>query len=60
MAKIKVTQRRSVIKIPRRQRLTMASLGLRHINHSVEHEDNPVIKGMIRKVAHLVEVESID
>lgn len=59
MAKLKITQKRSIIKAPKRQRLTMESLGLKRMNHTVEHDDNPVIQGMIRKVAHLVEVESV-
>ena len=41
------------------QRRVMQSLGLRKIRHSVEHQDNPAIRGQIRKVAHLVQVEEI-
>lgn len=35
----------------------MEALGLRRINHTVEHDDTPVIRGMIAKVQHLVTVE---
>ncbi len=37
----------------------MRALGIRRIGQTVEHEDVPVIRGMIRKVEHLVEVEEI-
>ena len=39
-----------------RQRDTLRSLGLRRIGHQVEHADTPQIRGMIRRVKHLVEV----
>lgn len=57
--KLKITQRRSLIDHPRKQRLTIQALGLRRINHSVVHDDTPQIRGMIAKVAHLVEVEEV-
>ena len=56
MAKV-ITQVRSVIGHPQRQRLTLRSLGLRRINHTVEKEATPQILGMIAKVKHLVRVE---
>ncbi len=56
MSKLTVTQRRSRNGSDQRQRDTLRSLGLRRIGHSVEHEDTPQIRGMIAKVAHLVEV----
>ena len=59
MAKIKITQIKSVIDRSERQKRTMQALGLRKINHSVEVEANPDIIGMVRKVNHLVAVESI-
>ena len=58
MSKLVVTQRRSRNGSDQRQRDTLRSLGLRRIGHSVEHEDTPQIRGMIAKVAHLVEVSS--
>lgn len=59
MAKIKVTQIKSVIDRTERQKKTIEALGLRKINHSVEVEATPAIIGMIRKVNHLVAVENI-
>jgi large subunit ribosomal protein L30 len=59
MAKIKITQVKSVIDRSERQKRTVAALGLRKINHSVEVEANDAIIGMIRKVNHLVAVENI-
>ena len=59
MAKLKITQTRSVINTSMRQRRTLEALGLRRIRHSVTHDDTPVIKGMIDKVRHLVEVEDV-
>ena len=57
MAKIRVKQVRSKIKRPADQKRTLEALGLRKMNQVVEHEDSPQIKGMLSKVAHLVEVE---
>ncbi|MBW3069042.1 MULTISPECIES: 50S ribosomal protein L30 [unclassified Actinomyces] len=54
---IKVTQVRSTIGGTRRQRETLKALGLRRIRHSVVRADNPSVRGMIAKVAHLVTVE---
>jgi large subunit ribosomal protein L30 len=56
MAKIKVKQVKSRIKCPKVQKLTLDALGLRKMNRVVEHEDTPAIRGMIRKVSHLVAV----
>lgn len=57
MAKIKITQVKSKIGSTERQRRTLEALGLRKINATVEHEDTPVILGMVDKVRHLVSVE---
>ncbi len=57
MAKIKVTQVKSSIDRPKRQKDTLKALGLRKINHTVEKEVSPQVMGMIRKVNHLVKVE---
>lgn len=59
MAKVKITQVKSVIDRPHRQKGTIKALGLRKINHSVEHEVSPQIKGMIEKVKHLIKVEEL-
>ena len=57
MAKIKVTQVRSSINRTKKQKLTLAALGLRKLGMTVEHESTPNILGMINKVSHLVTVE---
>lgn len=57
MAKIKVTLKRSAINRSQNQKRTLEALGLRKINQMVEHDATPQIEGMVRKVAHLVEVE---
>lgn len=54
---IKITLTRSPIGYSKRQKGTVRALGLRRMNHTVEHEDSPVIRGMIAKVSHLVKVE---
>jgi large subunit ribosomal protein L30 len=57
MTKVKITQIRSVIDRPQRQKDTIKALGLKRINDSVEHVATPQILGMIAKVNHLVKVE---
>lgn len=59
MAKVKVTQVKSQIKRPARQKKTLAALGLRKMNQVVEHEATPQILGMVTKVKHLVSVEEV-
>ncbi len=59
MAKVKITQVRSAIDHPKDQKATLKALGLRRIRHSVVHNDTPQIRGMIRKVRHLITVEKI-
>ena len=56
MAKIKIKQVRSAINRPARQKATIKALGLRKLNHTVEHEATPQILGMVKKVQHLIEV----
>lgn len=60
MAKLKVTQRKSVIGRPKDQKATVRALGLHRMNDSVIKDDRPEIRGMIFKVKHLVEVEEVD
>jgi large subunit ribosomal protein L30 len=60
VAKLKVTQRRSVIGRPGDQKDTVRRLGLHRINDSVIKDDTPSVRGMIAKVHHLVEVEEVD
>jgi large subunit ribosomal protein L30 len=59
MAKIRITQVKSKIGKPERQKRTLEALGIRKLNHSVEHEATPQILGMVVKVRHLVKVENI-
>ena len=56
---LKVTLRRSTIGRPKDQRATVHALGLRKLNQSRCLPDNPAVRGMIRKVAHLVDVEDV-
>ncbi len=53
---IKVKQVKSEIGYNRKQRATLRGLGLRRLNHVVEVEDTPSVRGMINKVRHLVVV----
>ena len=57
MSTVKLIQRKSRNGCDKRQLDTLRSLGLRRIGHSVELDDTPQIRGMIAKVAHLVEVQ---
>ena len=59
MAKIRITQVKSKNGKPERQKRTLEALGIRKLNHSVEHEATPQILGMVVKVRHLVKVENI-
>jgi len=56
-ARIRVTQVRSAIGFDRRQRATLRGLGFRRMGQTVEVVDTPAVRGMIRKVSHLVRVE---
>ena len=57
MAKLRVTWVKSSIGYPKDQKATIRALGLRKLQQTVEHEDQPAVRGMIRKVIHLVQVE---
>ncbi len=57
-AKLTVKLVKSPIGYNRRQRATLKGLGLRRMQHTVEVEDTPSVRGMIAKVKHLVEVGS--
>ena len=58
MAKtLKITLIRSMIGATKKQRGTVKALGLRKIRQTVEHEDTPVVRGMIDRVRHMVAVE---
>jgi large subunit ribosomal protein L30 len=57
MATIKVTQTKSSIGRLPKHKATLRGLGLRKINHTVELEDTPCVRGMINKVCYMVKVE---
>jgi len=59
MKKIKITQKRSIIGRPLRQKRTIAALGLRRMHHTIEVEATPQVMGMINKVKHLLIIEEI-
>ncbi len=56
---LKVTLKRSLIRSTQSQRDTVRGLGLRKIRQSRVLEDSPAVRGMITKVAHLVDVEEV-
>jgi large subunit ribosomal protein L30 len=60
MAKLKITQVRSTIGRLENQKRTIAALGLGRPNNVVVQNDTPQIRGMIRKVSHLVKVEEVE
>jgi len=60
MKKLKITQIRSIIDRPERKKRTIKALGLGRPNYVKIHNDTPQIRGMIRKVSHLVKVEEIN
>lgn len=59
MKKVKITQVKSAIDRPERQKLTLKALGLNKMNASKEVEATPQVLGMIRKVEHLITVEEV-
>lgn len=59
MSRVRVTYRKSAIGYKKDQKATIEALGLRKLNHTVEHEDSPAIRGMVFKVRHLVNVDGV-
>ncbi|MBP1673361.1 MAG: rpmD [Bacteroidetes bacterium] len=59
MKKIKITQVRSAIDRPIRQKRSLEALGLKKMHQTVEHNPTPQILGIVEKVKHLVQVEEI-
>ena len=53
---IKIEQYKSPIGYPSNQREVLRGLGLRRIRHVVEREDSPAVRGMVRKISHLVRI----
>ena len=60
MKKIRITQIKSAIDRPERQKLTLKALGLNKLNSAKEVEATPQILGMVTKVNHLVKVEELN
>jgi large subunit ribosomal protein L30 len=60
MAKLRITYVKSSIGYAEDQKVTVRTLGLRKLHHTVEQDDNPAIRGMVHKVRHLVKVERIE
>ena len=59
MAELKITWTKSCIGRPRNQREVIRSLGLHRLQHIVVHQDSPTIRGMVKKVGHLLRVEEV-
>ena len=57
---LRITWIKSSIGYSQQQKGTIRALGFRRLGHSVEHKDTPVIRGMINKVSHLVEVQEVE
>jgi large subunit ribosomal protein L30 len=57
MATIKITQVKSAINRPKRQKLTLQALGLGKLHRTVEHTATPQILGMVNKVQHMLRIE---
>jgi len=58
--KLKITQTKSIIDRPKDQKLTIEALGLGRPNYFKLHNDTPQLRGMIKKVSHLLKVEEIE
>jgi large subunit ribosomal protein L30 len=59
MSKVRITQVRSAINRPERQKRTLVALGIKKLNRPKDHEASPQVLGMIDKVKHLLKVEEI-
>ena len=59
MKKLRVTQTRSGINRPQRQKRTIIALGIKRMNRPIEVVATPQILGMIAKISHLIKVEEI-
>lgn len=59
MTRLRVKWVKSSIGYPKDQKATIQALGLHKLQHTVEHNDQPAVRGMLRKVRHLVQVEEI-
>jgi large subunit ribosomal protein L30 len=59
MGKLAVTWKRSTIGFRKDQGRTIEALGLHRLHQTVEHDDTPSIRGMIKKIEHLLEVKEV-
>jgi large subunit ribosomal protein L30 len=57
--KIRITQIRSTIGRPAKHGRIVRSLGIKRMNHTVEHNTDPVILGQVKKISHLLKVEEV-
>ena len=60
MAKLRITQIKSSIGSTKRQKATLAALGIKRLHQTVEHEATPPIIGMVKKMSHLLTVEEVN
>lgn len=60
MKRLKITLKRSPIGLTDRQRATVMGLGLRKVNHERTLENTPAVRGMVKRVLHLVDVSEVD
>lgn len=60
MKKLRITQIRSGIDRPERQKRTLIALGIKKMNQTVELEATPQVAGMVKKIKHLLSVEEIN
>ena len=56
---LKITQIKSAIGYKPKAKNTLAALGLKRLNHSIEKNDTPQIRGMIKKINYLIKVEEV-
>lgn len=59
MSELKITWTKSCIGRPKNQRAIIRSLGLRRLHDTVVHQNSPTIRGMVKKVEHLLQVEEV-
>lgn len=57
--RLRITWKKSAIGYKENQKRTIEALGLRRLGHTVEHDDNRAVRGMIKTVRHLVEVDEV-
>ena len=58
-ARLRITYRKSAIGYPQRQKDTIRALGFHRLYSTIEKDDTPSVRGMVQRVAHLVQVEEV-